>query len=549
MVLLALAVIDVGQVVKVLGKRIGRLRTTQLDHGGQPKGCGQLAQTRCASGGANVIRDLFDRLDERAQLVGQQLKAVAVEPFPQLAICPAGARRFSRSIALGNAGIEHKRQSGLARPVQKLVVADAHELCADVQPVGEPHALGARIGDMPIGIEQMIALGNLACLATGPGGLNLERNLLQLSPGVVVKRAADAVQVVGDAKATGRRANDAEPRNDCNDAADNKATAGHGIVTGLLQDLSCALAGDVDLKVRARIDINCGLVSCALAVLRFCSGEVCRERLEHLLLGGAIALFNRDAFHDDLDERLVVIASRLERYRPGLGLYEVERAGCRGTRRLNIERFATAVELVQNARKRIDVDRGRAAKGRDAFDILREHLGRGVCGRGKAPNVGTSGDRVVAEGHGRGAHVDEAGVKGAIGNLLLKRSAGGAEHDIGRRKVAMDDRIHEALGHQERAKHGVSDGGHHLGGQPARGVVRKQRQRLLERGALDPLHEDKRVVLARSVAIDARKSAQVRDGTQMTVLLEQRGGVGQVRGRLLGGAVGGLAGKDGVVLE
>ncbi len=82
LVLLALAVIDVGQVVKALGKRIGRLRTAQLDHGGQPKGCRQLAQTRCASGSANVIRDLFDRFDERAQLVGQQLKAIAVEPFP-----------------------------------------------------------------------------------------------------------------------------------------------------------------------------------------------------------------------------------------------------------------------------------------------------------------------------------------------------------------------------------------------------------------------------------------------------------------------------------
>ena len=39
----------------------------------------------------------------------------------------------------------------------------------------------------PIGIEQMIAPGNLACLATGLGGLNLERNLLQLIPSVVVK--------------------------------------------------------------------------------------------------------------------------------------------------------------------------------------------------------------------------------------------------------------------------------------------------------------------------------------------------------------------------
>ena len=66
-------------------------------------------------------------------------------------------------------------------------MADAHKLRADVQPIGELHALGARIGNMPVVIEQMIAFGNLACLATGLGGLNLERNLLQLIPGVVVK--------------------------------------------------------------------------------------------------------------------------------------------------------------------------------------------------------------------------------------------------------------------------------------------------------------------------------------------------------------------------
>lgn len=119
-------------------------------------------------------------------------------------------------------------------------MADAHKLRADLQSVGERDTLGARIGDMPISVEQVVALGNLACLAAGLGGLNLERNLLQLVPSVVVKRTADAVQVVGDAKAMGCRANDAEPRNDRNDAADNKATAGHGVVPGLLQDLSRA---------------------------------------------------------------------------------------------------------------------------------------------------------------------------------------------------------------------------------------------------------------------------------------------------------------------
>ena len=63
-------------------------------------------------------------------------------------------------------------------------------------------------------------------------------------------------------------------------------------MAGLIQDLSCALAGDVDLKVRARIDINRGLVSCAFAALGFGISEVCREHLEHLLLGRAIALLD-----------------------------------------------------------------------------------------------------------------------------------------------------------------------------------------------------------------------------------------------------------------
>ena len=66
-------------------------------------------------------------------------------------------------------------------------MADAHKLRADLQPVGERDALGTWIGNMPVVIEQMVALGNLACLATGLGGLYLERNLLQLISGVVVK--------------------------------------------------------------------------------------------------------------------------------------------------------------------------------------------------------------------------------------------------------------------------------------------------------------------------------------------------------------------------
>lgn len=61
---------------------------------------------------------------------------------------------------------------------------------------------------------------------------------------------------------------------------------------GLLQDLSRALAGDVDLKVRTGVDVNCGVTARALAALGFGVGEVCLEHLEHLLLGRAIALLD-----------------------------------------------------------------------------------------------------------------------------------------------------------------------------------------------------------------------------------------------------------------
>ena len=90
----------------------------------------------------------------------------------------------------------------------------------------------------------------------------------------------------------GCRPDNAEPRNGCDSAADNKAAAGHGIVPGLLQDLSRALAGDVDLKVCTGVDVDCGVTARAFAALGFSIGEVCREHLEHLLLGGTIALLD-----------------------------------------------------------------------------------------------------------------------------------------------------------------------------------------------------------------------------------------------------------------
>lgn len=105
----------------------------------------------------------------------------------------------------------------------------------------------------------MIAPGNLARLAAGLGILNSERDFLQLLPGIVVKRSADAFEVIGNAKAVGCSSDNAESCGDCDDAADNKPAAGHSVAPGLLKKRSGAVAGDVDLKVRAGIDVD-GLV-------------------------------------------------------------------------------------------------------------------------------------------------------------------------------------------------------------------------------------------------------------------------------------------------
>ena len=64
---------------------------------------------------------------------------------------------------------------------------NAHELRPDLQPVGERNALGTRVGNMAVVVEQMIALGNLASFGVALRRLDLERDFLQLIPGVVVK--------------------------------------------------------------------------------------------------------------------------------------------------------------------------------------------------------------------------------------------------------------------------------------------------------------------------------------------------------------------------
>ena len=77
----------------VLAKVLGRVSAAELDHGGQPKGRGQLAQARSAFGGADVVRDLLDRTDNRLQFLGKQLNAVLIEPCAQLAVFPATVER------------------------------------------------------------------------------------------------------------------------------------------------------------------------------------------------------------------------------------------------------------------------------------------------------------------------------------------------------------------------------------------------------------------------------------------------------------------------
>ena len=168
----------------------------------------------------------------------------------------------------------------------------------------------------------------------------------------------------------------------------------------------------------------------------------------------------------------------------------------------------TAVELVENARDGVHVDGGRATQLGNVGDIASEHFGRGVCRRGIAPNVGALRERVAAQGRDRGAHIDQTRLKRQSLHLLVDAKLVGAEHDVRGRQVAVYKRRLEVLGRQQRTQDSAA---YRCGGgtSHALAVVRQHAGCFVERRTLDPLHKDERFALARAIAVDVGKTAQV----------------------------------------
>ena len=99
----------------------------------------------------------------------------------------------------------------------------------------------------------------------------------------------------------------------------------------------------------------------------------------------------------------------------------------------------------------------------------------------------------------------------------------------------MDERRGEVARAEQRVEHGAAHGRDGRRGD-ALGIAGQKVADLGERGTLDPLHENQRLALAGAVAVGARKAVEVRDGAEAPVLLEKRGGVGEVDGGFVRGA-------------
>ena len=96
----------------------------------------------------------------------------------------------------------------------------------------------------------------------------------------------------------------------------------------------------------------------------------------------------------------------------------------------------------------------------------------------------------------------------------------------------MYERRLEIPGRQQRAQHGTADRGGGGAGH-ALAVVRQHTGHFVEGRALDPLHKDERLALARAIAVDVGKTTQVRHTAEVSVFLKERGGVCQMHGRFV----------------
>ena len=224
--------------------------------------------------------------------------------------------------------------------------------------------------------------------------------------------------------------------------------------------------------------------------------------------------------HDNVDERLVGGRTGLGHFKGGFGFDAVGRCGAQ---RLQVKRGMPAVQLVEHARERVDVDCGAQTPGLDARDIVGEHLGRRILGRAAAPDVGAYGKGGV-DGieRRRTAKVDEADIKVECGELVLERALARGDHDIARRDIAVCNARVQVPHVIENGEHGNTDGRHRVAAYAA-AFVGELRGDVLERGALDPFHDDERLAGAGAIAVYARKTLEVRDRELIAILLEQHG--------------------------
>ena len=273
------------------------------------------------------------------------------------------------------------------------------------------------------------------------------------------------------------------------------------------------------------------------------------QQVEHLLDGGTPLLVDGEPRHDDADERLVGSRASLRHLKGRFGFDAVGRSSAQ---RLQVKRGMAAIQFVEHARERIDVDGGAQAPGLDARDIVGEHLGWRVLGRAAAPDVGAYGKRGVDGVECRGtAKVDEADIEVERGELVLERALARGDHDVARRDVAVGNAGIQVPYVIEDGEHGHADGRYRVAAHAAV-LVGELWGDVLERGTLDPFHDDERLAVAGAVAVYARKTLKVRDGELVAIFLEQHGahaggdalvrGVAHVQafdGKDLAGGVGG----------
>ena len=276
-----------------------------------------------------------------------------------------------------------------------------------------------------------------------------------------------------------------------------------------------------------RADIGCLGVHGPAAPDRLGRGPVAQlarlptaQQVEHLLDGGTPLLIDGEPRHDDADERLIGGRAGLRYLKGSLSFDAVGRCGAQ---RLQVKRSVSAVQLVEHARERVNVDGGAQTPGLDARDIVGEHLGRRVLGRAATPDVGAHGKRGVDGVERRGtAKVDQADIEVECRELVLERALARSDHDVARRDVAVGNARVQVPYVIENGEHGHADGRHGIATHAAV-LVGELRGDVLERGALDPFHNDERLAVAGAIAVYAREALKVRDGELVAIFLEQHG--------------------------